>query len=350
MARVAVILCNLGGPDSSEAIEPFLRNLFADPVILQLPQPFRWMLGRFIVWRRLPIARHNYGLIGGSSPLLKQTQDQANALQHNLCEKQKNTDFRCFVSMRYWHPLAIDVVKDVKDWNPDRVIMLPLYPQYSITTTGSSFLNWRDAAEKSGLFCPHIALCCYPILDGWIRAITESIREILSKCSNPDHVRVVFSAHGLPKSIVDAGDPYPSHVEASVDAVVEALRMPALDWVLSYQSRVGPQAWIGPFTEDIISKAGEEGRSLLVVPIAFVSEHSETLVELDIDYRNQAIKAGVPEYWRAPTVQCHTHFIDALADLVDFAAELPCDSGNWFFTGDGCRKACQAASGHCIMD
>ncbi|MGE4528397.1 MAG: ferrochelatase [Rhodospirillaceae bacterium] len=350
MTRVAVVLCNLGGPDSLEAVKPFLLNLFADPAILTMPQPFRWLLGRFIVWRRLAPARHNYSLIGGASPLLAQTRDQAEALSARLALRRGDVEFRCFVAMRYWHPMAKEVVKEVAAWKPDRVVMLPLYPQYSTTTTGSSLTDWKAAAARAGLDCPHVALCCYPRLSGWIHAVAEGVERELAKVSDPERVRVVFSAHGLPKSIVDAGDPYPAHIEASVDAVVEALRRPGLDWVLSYQSRVGPQVWIGPETEEVIATAGAEGRPLVVVPIAFVSEHSETLVELDIDYRDQALAAGVPEYFRAPTVQCAAPYIGGLADLVDFAVDLPCDAGRWFFTGDGCRGACRAGAGHCLMD
>jgi len=350
MTRVAVVLCNLGGPDSPDAIGPFLRNLFADPAILTMPQPFRWLLGRFIVWRRLDAAKHNYGLIGGASPLLRQTRDQAEALRARLALRRDDVEFRSFVCMRYWHPMAAEVVAEVAAWRPDRVVMLPLYPQYSTTTTGSSLADWKAAAEKVGLSCPHVALCCYPRLNGWIHAVAEGVEKAFAQVEDPSRVRVIFSAHGLPKTIVDAGDPYPAHVEASVDAVVEALRRADLDWVLSYQSRVGPQVWIGPETEDVIDEAGAEGKSLIVVPIAFVSEHTETLVELDIDYRDRAQRAGVPEYVRVPTVQCDGHYIGGLADLVDFAVDLPCDPEKWFFTGDGCRRACRAGQGHCLMD
>lgn len=350
MTRVAIVLFNLGGPDSPEAIPQFLRNLFADPVILGLPQPFRSLLGSYIARKRVPVARENYGLIGGRSPLLPQTRDQAEALTARMTARRPDIAFKSFVCMRYWHPMAAEVVAEVKAWAPDKVIVLPLYPQYSITTSGSSMRDWRDFAAKAKLACPHVAVCCYPTLPGWVSAVAAGVEEALGKVDDPSRFRVIFSAHGLPKAVVDRGDPYPRHVEASVDAVVETLHRPDMDWILAYQSKVGPQTWIGPATEDVIEEAGKEGKSLLVVPIAFVSEHSETLVELDIDYRDRAKKAGVPEYLRVPTVQCDPRFIGGLSDLVDFALDQDCAPGEWMVSGDGCRKACTAPGGKCAMD
>ncbi len=350
MTRVAVVLCNLGGPDSQDAVAPFLRNLFADPAILRMPRPLRWLLGSLIVWRRLPTAKANYRRIGGSSPLLGQTIEQAQTLESRFSLRRDDIEYRCFVCMRYWHPMAPEVVAKVAAWAPDRVVILPLYPQHSSTTTGSSLSDWRNAADSLGLICPHVAVCCYPTMSGWIHAVAAGVEKELVDFPDLGAVRVVFSAHGLPKSIVDTGDPYPAHVEASVDAVVAALRLPGLDWVLSYQSRVGPQVWIGPETVEIISTAGAEGKSLVVVPIAFVSEHSETLVELDMDYRVLAQTAGVPVYRRAPTVQCDAHFIGGLADMVDFAVDYPVGPKGWVLTGDGCRKTCGAERGRCAME
>lgn len=350
MTRVAIVLCNLGGPDSLDAIPQFLRNLFADPVILGLPQPFRSVLGAYIAWRRIPVARENYALIGGASPLVPQTRDQGAALAARMAMRRPEIDFRAFVSMRYWHPMAPEVVAEVKAWQPDRVIMLPLYPQYSITTTGSSLKHWRDEAKKQGLTCPHVALCCYPTLPGWINAVAAGIEAALADVPDPQAFRVIFSAHGLPKAVVDRGDPYPTHVEASVEAVVETLHRPDLDWVLAYQSKVGPQTWIGPATEDVIAAAGAEKKSLLVVPIAFVSEHSETLVELDMEYGELAHQAGVPRYVRVPTVQCDPRFIGGLSDLVDFGLDLDCAPGEWRISGDGCRAECRRPGAKCAMD
>lgn len=349
MTRIAVVLCNLGGPDSLDAVKPFLTNLFADPAILTMPKPLRWMLGKWIVRRRLTTALDNYRRIGGASPLLEQTRAQAAALQERLAQRRDDVEFRCFVCMRYWHPMAAEVVAEVAAWTPDKVILLPLYPQYSTTTTGSSLADWRHHAAARGLSCPQVAMCCWPTLPGWVHAVAASVETALADFADLNAVRVIFSAHGLPKSIVDAGDPYPVHVEAGVHAVVAALCLPGLDWVLSYQSRVGPQVWIGPETEEMIEIAGAEGKSLVVVPIAFVSEHSETLVELDMDYREIAEKSGVPVYLRTPTAQCDPRFIGGLADMVDRAAECPI-SGGWLLTGDACRRACDAASGKCLLE
>ncbi len=350
MSRIAVVLCNLGGPDSLDAVKPFLRNLFADPAILPMPKPFRWLLGNWIVRRRLSTALANYRRIGGASPLLAQTRAQAAALQERLSRRRKDVRFRCFVCMRYWHPMAADVAAEVAAWEPDRVILLPLYPQYSTTTTASSLDDWRRQAALRGITCPQVAMCCWPTLPGWIHAVADGLEKALADAGDLAGLRVIFSAHGLPKSIVDAGDPYPIHVEASVRAVVQALCLPNLDWVLSYQSRVGPQEWIGPETEDAIRAAGAEGKSLLVVPIAFVSEHSETLVELDMDYRLVAEKSGVREYLRLPTAQCDPRFIGGLADMVDLAVDLPAEKGAWLPTGDACRRFCGAGSGKCALE
>lgn len=349
MQRVAIVLLNLGGPDSLEAVPQFLRNLFADPVILGLPQPFRTLLGRYIAWKRVPLAKENYALIGGASPLLAQTRAQGEALTARLTQRCPELACKAFVAMRYWHPFAAETVAEVKAWNPDRVVLLPLYPQYSLTTTGSSLTDWRKAAKKAGLVCPHATMCCYPTQAGWIGAVAAGVEAALTKLENPSDYRVVFSAHGLPQAVVDKGDPYPAHVEATVAAVVAHLHRPDLDWVVSYQSKVGPQTWIGPDTEHVIVEAGREGRSLIVVPIAFVSEHSETLVELDIDYRKQADAAGVPDYVRLPTVQCDPLFIGGLADLVEAALAAPDAPDRWTTTGEGCARACTCIPARCAL-
>ncbi len=349
MQRVAIVLFNLGGPDSLEAVPQFLRNLFADPVILGLPQPFRSLLGRYIAWKRIPFAKENYALIGGASPLLAQTREQGAALEARLAQRRGDVEFRSFIAMRYWHPMAPETAAAVKAWNPDRVILLPLYPQYSLTTTGSSLTDWRSAAKKAGISCPQTAMCCYPSHPGWVGAVAAEVEKALAGISDPSAWRVVFSAHGLPQAVVDKGDPYPAHVEATVAAVVETLHRPDLDYVISYQSKVGPQTWIGPDTEAVIHEAGHEGKSLVVVPIAFVSEHSETLVELDIDYRKQADAAGVPEYLRLPTVQCDPLFVGALADLVETTLALPDAPGGWTTTGEGCGAACACQPAKCAL-
>lgn len=349
MRRVAIVLMNLGGPDSLEAVPQFLRNLFADPVILGLPQPFRSLLGSYIAWKRVPLAKQNYALIGGASPLLAQTRAQGEALVARLAQRGGDTEYRAFVAMRYWHPLAAETAAEVKAWNPDRVVILPLYPQYSLTTTGSSLTDWRKAAKTAGIDCPHATMCCYPTQPGWIGAVAAGIEATLARLENASAYRIVFSAHGLPQAVVDKGDPYPAHVEATVAAVVAQLHRPDLDWVVSYQSKVGPQTWIGPDTEHVILEAGREGWPLIVVPIAFVSEHSETLVELDIDYRKQAEAAGVPDYIRLPTVQCDPLFIGGLADLVEATLAVADVPDGWATTGEGCARACACTPAQCAL-
>jgi len=322
VSRVAVVLLNLGGPDRPEAIEPFLFNLFNDRAIIALPQPLRWLIARLIARRRAPVAQAIYRRIGGRSPLLANTEAQARSLEAVLGE-----GFRVFIAMRYWPPLSEDTAAAVAAWQPDEIVLLPLYPQASTTTTASSLAAWRRAAAKAGLAAPARALCCYPEAAGFIAALAQATREALERWPKGEKVRVLLSAHGLPRKIVAAGDPYPWQVERTAAALRQALAWPGLDSVICYQSRVGPLAWIGPATDDEIRRAGREGIGLIVVPVAFVSEHSETLVELDIDYRHVAEKAGVPRYFRVATVGTAAAFIAALAVLARDAKEGPCPAG-----------------------
>ncbi|MBF0335394.1 MAG: ferrochelatase [Alphaproteobacteria bacterium] len=309
MARTAVVLFNLGGPDGPDAVRPFLFNLFNDPAIIGAPGPIRWALARFISARRAPVARAIYDRIGGRSPLLELTRAQAAALEEAL-----GGDHRVFVAMRYWHPLTEETVAEVAAWRPDRVALLPLYPQYSSTTSGSSIEAWRKAAAKAGLTAPTEAICCWPTEPGFIGAVARLTAEALA--ASPPGARVLFSAHGLPKKVIAAGDPYQWQVERTAEAVVAALGVPGLDWLVCYQSRVGPLEWIGPATDDEIRRAGADKVGLVVVPIAFVSEHSETLVELDIEYAELAHQAGVPSWRRVPAVATAPDFVAGLAGLV----------------------------------
>ena len=318
--RTAVVLFNLGGPDRPDAVQPFLFNLFSDPAIIRVPNPLRWLLARLISRRRAPQARAIYDRIGGASPLLPQTEAQAAALQAALADLGS---VRVFIAMRYWHPRAERTAGEVAAWAPDRVVLLPLYPQYSTTTSASSLAEWRRAAGVAGLTVPAHGICCYPDEAGWIAAQVSLVREGWQAAAAHGRPRVLFSAHGLPKKIVTGGDPYQWQVEQTVAAVVRALAIPDLDWANCYQSRVGPLEWIGPSTEHEIDRAGQDRAPLVVVPIAFVSEHSETLVELDLEYRHRAEAAGVPAYIRVPTVGTRTDFIAALARLVRRALERP---------------------------
>lgn len=323
--KIAIVLFNLGGPDTPQAVEPFLFNLFNDPAIIRVPQPFRWLLAKLVSKRRAPVAQAIYAELGGGSPLLPLTEAQGRALEAAFAGGESVG--RCFVAMRYWRPFADEAAAAVKAWGADEIVLLPLYPQYSSTTTASSLKDWDRAARAAGLAAPAKAVCCYPVEDGFIAAHAALLGEALGKAGTRDNLRVLFSAHGLPKKIVDGGDPYQAQVEQTCAAIVSRLNVPDLDWVTCYQSRVGPLEWIGPSTETEIKRAGAEGRRLIVVPVAFVSEHSETLVELDIEYAKLARESGVPAYVRVPALGVHPDFIAALARLVRAAraeAEILC--------------------------
>jgi len=315
MARKAVVLFNLGGPDALEAVEPFLFNLFNDPAIIRLPGFFRTLLAKFISRRRAPVAQEIYGRIGGSSPLLPQTKAQAKALREFLRSAATEDEYEIFISMRYWHPFADETVTNVKAFDPDEIILLPLYPQFSSTTTASSFESWDKAAAKQGLKAPAASFCCYPDENGLAKAYAELLKPHIAALRGKK-TRILFSAHGLPQKIVDAGDPYQWQIEKTADAIVATLEEPPEDWKVCYQSRVGPMKWLQPSTEDEIRSAGAEGLNLIILPIAFVSEHSETLVELDIEYAALASDAGVPDYRRVPTVGVNPAFIEGLGKLV----------------------------------
>ena len=326
MERIAVVIYNLGGPDGPAAVRPFLFNLFNDPLILRYPAPLRWSLAQLIARRRAPIATDIYAQIGGGSPILRETERQAAALSQAL---RADAEYRVFVAMRYWHPFAEECAAAVAAWNPDRIVLLPLYPQFSTTTTASFLRVWRSAASTVGLDRPTATICCYPVEDGFVTAVATLLGSALEGCDPPP--RILFSAHGLPKKFVAAGDPYQIQVGMTVGAVLRRLAAPAPDHVICYQSRVGPVEWLRPYTDDEIRRAGAEARPVIVVPVAFVSEHSETLVELDIEYARLARECGVPEYRRVPTVGTHPSFIDGLARLVRAA------SYGWTESGSGGR-------------
>jgi ferrochelatase len=314
MSKTAVVLFNLGGPDRLESVRPFLFNLFNDRAIIDLPGLPRWLLAQLISRRRAPVACKIYESLGGGSPLLANTEAQARALQATLSDL--GGDLRVFIAMRYWHPKSDETAAQVAAYGPDRVVLLPLYPQYSTTTTGSSLAAWERAAKAVGLTAPTRGICCYPSEPGFVAQIAEGLGQTLNELGTETPARVLFSAHGLPKKIVARGDPYQWQVEATAEAVVKALGRPGLDWRVCYQSRVGPLEWIEPATDQEIERAGTEGLALVVVPIAFVSEHSETLVELDQEYGALARKSGVPTYLRVATVKEGASFIEGLAGLV----------------------------------
>ncbi|HEC90293.1 MAG TPA: ferrochelatase [Alphaproteobacteria bacterium] len=341
--KIAVVLFNLGGPDCPAAVRPFLFNLFFDPAIIGLPGFLRAPLAAFIAWRRAPAARAIYAEIGGASPILKLTEDQATALEKTLAENSPpGRRTKVFIAMRYWHPMSDETARAVKDFDPDEVLLLPLYPQFSTTTTASSISDWRRAAKAAGLSAPVSEICCYPVQRGFIRAQAALIRNGLAGAEKETgrSSRLLFSAHGLPKKIIDRGDPYVRQVEKTAAAIVDALGVPGLDWAICYQSRVGSLEWVGPNIDDELKRAAGDKVAVVVTPVAFVSEHSETLVELDIKYRGLAAQWGVPGYVRVPTVGVTADFIGGLAELVDEALRRNPDKGNCPPDFAGCfRKA-----------
>ena len=332
--RRAVVLFNLGGPDRPDAIRPFLFNLFNDPAIIGVPQPLRWAIAELISRTREKPARANYAVMGGASPLLKETEAQAAALEGAL-KARIGAGVKVFVAMRYWRPFIAETARAVAEYAPDDVILLPLYPQFSTTTTGSSLAAWRKAYRGPG--AEH-AVCCYPEEPGLIEAHARTIRATHRALGGPSPLRILFSAHGLPQKVVDGGDPYQHQIERTCAAVIDRLGpdwTSGWDWRVCYQSRVGPMKWLGPSIGEALQTAAADGRGVLVAPIAFVSEHIETLVELDHEYAAMARTLGLPFYLRAPAIGTDLAFIEGLAETVTDAlpntglapAGRPCAAG-----------------------
>jgi len=311
--KKAIILFNLGGPDKLENVEPFLFNLFNDPAILDLPTFLRYPLAKLISNRRAPVAKKIYAELGGSSPILKLTREQSNALEIKLNQTQEKDEYKCFIIMRCWNPRAEDVIKDVQLYGPEEVVLMPLYPQYSAATSGSSIKEWKDVCRKNNYHVKTSTICCYPTDQNFINAHTK---EIIKKIKDLKNFKLIFSAHGLPEKNIKKGDPYQWQVEQSVKKIVENLNDENLDWILSYQSRVGPLKWIGPSTETTIIENSKIGKHIVLVPIAFVSEHSETLVELDIEYKEIADANGCKNYTRVPALGINEDFIKAMSELI----------------------------------
>ena len=311
--KKAIILFNLGGPDKLENVEPFLFNLFNDPAILNLPALLRFPLAKLISNRRAPVAKKIYAELGGSSPILKLTKEQSDALETKLNQTQEEDEYKCFIVMRCWNPRAEDVIKDVRLYSPNEVVLMPLYPQYSAATSGSSIKEWKDVCKKNNYHVKTSTICCYPTDQNFINAHTK---EITKKIKGLKNFKLIFSAHGLPEKNIKKGDPYQWQVEQSVKKIVESLNDEKLDWILSYQSRVGPLKWIGPSTETVIIENSKIGKHIVLVPIAFVSEHSETLVELDIEYKEIADANGCKNYTRVPALGINEDFIKAISELI----------------------------------
>ena len=338
--KTAVILFNLGGPENQAEIYPFLLNLFSDPDILRMPGFVRWILARVIAGRRLEEARKIYAQIGGGSPILAETLRQQQALQDEMWDRGLG-NLRCFTVMRYSPPRAREVIREVKAYSPERIVLLPLYPQYSTTTTRSSLKEWRNICQAEGLRADTRMIGCYPEHADFITAHVAFIRAAAPQYFGENPVKkalLLFTAHGLPQRIADAGDPYPTQIRQSAAAIAGALGLEPADWEISYQSRVGPLKWLQPATDARLRAAGAGGRAVVLVPISFVSEHSETLVELDRELRHVAEMSGVPEYIRVPALGIQRDFIHGLASLVCQA--LGVKEGNILCGAPGAPECC----------
>ncbi len=311
--KIAIILFNLGGPDSRKNVKYFLFNLFNDYHIINCRKFFRYILAFFISLIRTKSAQKMYDYIGGKSPLLKETIYQKEALEKVLDNKLSN--YKIFICMRYWNPMSKEVVKNVKNYQPNEIILLPLYPQYSFTTSGSSINNFIAALKNYDYFdqlCLKI-ICCYSTASYFIKAHTSLIKEKMINVKEP--YIILFSAHGLPQKIVNNGDPYQWHIEQSTSQIIKEIGIENLNYKVTYQSKIGPLKWLEPDTKEEIKNAAKLGLTILVVPIAFVSEHLETLVELDIEYKKIAEFYGV-NYIRIKTLSITNIFIHQLATMI----------------------------------
>ena len=316
--KIAVVLFNLGGPDQLSSVKPFLFNLFNDPAIIGVPTLIRYFLAKLISNKREKTAQEIYSFMGGKSPILEQTINQADMLEKKL--KSEKNEYKVFISMRYWKPFVNETIKKVINWGPQEVILLPLYPQFSTTTSGSSLVSWKDATLKNKYKIPTKIICCYPTEENFILAHTKSIKNTLNKIKNnkdqKQNIKLLFSAHGLPEKIINKGDPYQNQVEKTVNKIIENINEKEITYTICYQSKVGPLKWIGPSTENEIIKAARDKKTIVLIPIAFVSEHSETLVELDIEYKEIAKINGCKRYYRVPALGIHKDFINSLYNLI----------------------------------
>ncbi len=312
----AVLLLQMGGPATPGEVRPFLKNLLSDPAILAAPAFVRLPLARFIAWRRAPHVGRQYEAIGGS-PIGAITARQAAALDAALHAAGRPLPVR--VAMRYVPPRAGEALREVAATGARRLVLLPLYPQYSRTTTGSSIAEVHALASRH---CPGVRLLEVPDWadhPGYVEALATSVRRSLDEVAPAlrDRTRLLFSAHGLPVRYVEAGDPYPARVAATVAAVMQRLGPGAPPAATCYQSRVGPLRWLEPSTEDAIARAAAEGaKALVVVPVAFVSDHLETLYEIGVTYRDLARERGIGTFVRVPALNEDAGLAGALADLV----------------------------------
>jgi|SRR5579884_1847938 len=316
--KTGILLFNLGGPERLQDVKPFLYNLFSDPEIIRVKfTPLRKLIAFTIATLRHRKSEGYYRQIGGGSPLRKLTEEQARALQDELVRRGR--DVQTFVGMCTWHPFFYETLKQVESNGIDRLVILPLFPQFSVTTTGSGFSLLRGLIERN----PKLKSLDIQWIRSWqdhplyIQSFVRSIERELAKFKNPPGVHLLFSAHSIPESYVREGDPYLEQTRQSVEKIMDQLGRKN-PYQLSFQSKIGPVKWLEPFTNDAIIDLGKRGiPDVLVVPISFVSEHIETLYELDILYKHVAEDAGIENFRRVPALNSDPSFIGALAAIVE---------------------------------
>lgn len=345
--KVGVLLLNLGGPETGKDVEGFLYNLFADPDIIRLPRPLaplQSLVALLISKRRAPKSREAYDSIGGGSPILQYTRAQADLMVQSLHERY-GISAKAYIGMRYWYPFTEEALDEIRHDKIDALVVLPMYPQFSISTSGSSLrVLQEEFAKNADLYGPqkmfHTVIPSWYDRPGYVRSVASLIRNELdsftpqeieegTSMGQPIPKHVLFSAHGVPASYIEAGDPYKSQIEDCVERI-KALLPSEEEGVkvhLSFQSRVGPVEWLRPYTDDVLPSLGERGvKNLVVVPISFVSEHIETLEEIDIEYRELAHDSGITNWRRSPALNTEQSFIDDLADMVADALNEPSQS------------------------
>jgi protoporphyrin/coproporphyrin ferrochelatase len=316
--RVGVVLFQLGGPDTLEAIEPFLFNLFCDPDIIDFPfaRIGRKPLAKLISSTRARKVQHHYATIGGGSPIRRFTEQQARALQLEL--RQSGMDAHCFVAMRYWHPFTAEAVEQLRAANCDEVVLLPLYPHYSRTTTGSSLNEWKRRFRGD---LPVKSIETFYRHELYLEAVTEKIEEGLARFADPQRPEIVFSAHSVPVAVIEKGDPYQRQIEETVELLMQRGGWPNR-YRLCYQSKVGASKWLQPSLHAALRDlAAEKCREVCIVPISFVSDHVETLGEIDHEAREEAAHLGIEKFEMTSGLNDSPTFIAALADLVGTAVD-----------------------------
>lgn len=312
---IAVVLMNLGGPLNQQEVRPFLFSLFYDKNIIRLAKIWRWLIAIMISIFRTPKAKRLYAKMGGGSPILAETEQQRQTLADQLKTIDK-FEAKIFIAMRHSKPGSYEVIQELKTYKPDQIILLPLYPQFSTTTTKSAVDDFIAKYKGEAIVK---SICCYFNHIDFVASHATIINNALANIQNLTDYVILFSAHSLPVSIIEQGDPYQWQIEQSVKTIVAELDYKK--YQITYQSRISPVRWLKPDTGEVVKHLAEEGKSIIIVPIAFVSEHVETLVELDIDYKDIALKHNV-DYIRLPTLRVETNFIKALSQMiVNIAAE-----------------------------